>query len=212
MTLQLFSGGALINRIPESGFGNKLSKKMDWTGGVLAKDDGIDTDVSFRAFITPVVSHCRSGLGLMSDFHAPQGCIRQVIAEYVKTFLHKDLVFSPEFSREDQAMICKEATMQGLVVSHHNSGNPGKQYIVLSQCRTIPELVEYIRANGGETPQHVLLEPASGLYLTVNMKIKLIQSAIVVFYGRILSILLLLEIQEWQSFARMCCNAYIPAV
>jgi hypothetical protein len=135
---------------------------MCYTGGFLDDSGGSDTDASFNGCVNPLISDYTAGLSFLSD-HSPQGCIRRVIAEYIQTYQLKDLVFSPEFSRESQAVICKEATMQGLVVCHRNSGDPSKQYTVLSQRRRVSELVEHIRTHGGETPHHILLEPI-GVY------------------------------------------------
>jgi len=140
------------SRIPDSNVGNQLLKKMGWTGGGVGRDDnrGIEEPVSLVAVVN------RAGLGStqLNDF-APS--VKRVIADFISSGGHDDLVFSPEFTSEERAVIHAEARKRHLKTRSYGSGD--QRHLILSLQRTPLELVEHLRAHGGETVKYSLIEP-----------------------------------------------------
>ena len=113
---------------------------------------------------------------------------------YRHTLYHEDIIFSPTFSVQDCALIKNEGDKWGLRWSSFGSDTEPEQFIVLSWYRTPLELVDFIRANGGETIRYQLAEatdPPKGLliYLRLSnilMQIKLLAALLTAFYYIIL--------------------------
>jgi len=150
--LQVLSGKEKDSRIPDSNVGSQLLKKMGWTGGGVGRGNnrGIEEPVSVVAVVN------RAGLGSteLRDF-APS--VKRVIAEFIQSGGHDDLVFSPEFSTDERAVIHAEAHRRHLKTRSYGSGN--QRHLILSLQRTPVQLVEHLRAHGGETVKYSLVEP-----------------------------------------------------
>ena len=82
-----------------------------------------------------------------------------LMTKYLGDPQHEDLIFSPQFSPDVRTMICKEATVRGLIVSLCEGKSQSERYIILSRRRSVAELLDYVRANGGETQRYILMEP-----------------------------------------------------
>jgi len=148
----MVGGAEKDTRIPDSNVGSQLLKKMGWTGGGVGRDDnrGIEEPVSLVAVVN------RAGLGStqLSDF-APS--VKRVIADFISSGGHDDLVFSPEFSSEERAVIHAEARKRHLKTRSYGSGD--QRHLILSLQRTPLQLVAHLRAHGGETVKYLLTEP-----------------------------------------------------
>jgi len=130
---------------------------MGWTGGGVGKDDnrGIEEPVSLAAVVN------RAGLGStrLDDF-APS--VKHVIADFIRAGGQDDLVFSPEFTSEERAVIHAEARKRHLKTRSYGSGD--QRHLILSLQRTPLELVEHLRAHDGETVKHLLIEPTNSMH------------------------------------------------
>jgi len=148
----MVSGKEQDTRIPDSNVGNQLLKKMGWTGGGVGRGDnrGIEEPVSLVAVVN------RAGLGStqLNDF-APS--VKRVIDDFISSGGHDDLVFSPEFTIEERTVIHAEARKRHLKTRSYGSGD--QRHLILSLQRTPLELVEHLRAHGGETVKYSLTEP-----------------------------------------------------
>ena len=154
VVFQVLSGKEKDSQIPDSNVGNQLLKKMGWTGGGVGKDDnrGIVEPVSLMAVVN------RAGLGStqLSDF---EPSVKRIIADFIRSDDHDDLVFSPEFTKEERAMIHAEARKRHLKTRSYGSGN--QRHLILSLQRTPIELVQHLRAHGGDTVKYSLIESKS---------------------------------------------------
>lgn len=144
--------------IPESNLGNRLLKKIGWTGGGLGKQGnvGIVEPVSLESVIN------REGLGLSAMKGIPKDFpqkISNIIQEYMHSEKQEDLVFSPTFTKEERAIIHQQSRKYHLRNKSH--GQNEDRYLVLSRKRAPLELVAHIRANGGETNKYILKPPGN---------------------------------------------------
>jgi len=142
---QVLSGRDKDTQIPDSNVNSQLLKKMGWTGGGVGK-----VPVSLAAVVN------RAGLGStrLTDF---QPSVKRVIDEFIRSDGHDDLVFSPEFTKEERAVIHAEAHKRHLRTRSYGSGN--QRHLILSLQRTPLQLVEHLRAHGGQTVKYFLIEP-----------------------------------------------------
>jgi len=142
---QVLSGRDKDTQIPDSNVGSQLLKKMGWTGEEIGKEP-----VSLAAVVN------RAGLGCtrLSDF---QPSVKRVIDEFIRSDGHDDLVFSPEFTKEERVVIHAEAHKRHLRTRSYGSGD--QRHLILSLQRTPLQLVEHLRAHGGQTVKHFLIEP-----------------------------------------------------
>ncbi len=141
--------------IPDSNVGNKLLKMMGWTGGGVGKHgDGIVDPVAAAGVIN------REGLGLQAEKGITSSFlprIRAQIQEYTRSNKQQDLVFSPEFSKEERAMIHKECQKLGLKTKSH--GKADQRYLVAGRKRNASELFDHVMRSGGETSKYTLIPP-----------------------------------------------------
>lgn len=87
------------------------------------------------------------------------GAVHGILNNFDITPGHQDLVFSSEFNTQERDVIHIEVMKRGLRLSYCGSGAKPKQHMIVSRRRTALELVEHIRASGGETLQYILHEP-----------------------------------------------------
>jgi len=141
-------------RIPDSNVGSQLLRKMGWKGGGVGRDDnrGMEEPVSLAAVVN------RAGLGStrQSDFATS---VQRVVADFVRGGGHDDLVFSPEFTSDERAVIHAEARRRHLKTRSYGSGD--QRHLILSLQRTPLELVRHLRAHGGDTVKYSLSEPTA---------------------------------------------------
>ena len=147
--------GELTQTIPDSNIGNKLLKKMGWAGGGVGKDgQGIAQPVSMETVIN------REGLGLQAEKGIQKDFVstmRTTVLNYARSDSQKDLVFSPEFSKDERALIHKEAQKLGLKTHSHGSGE--NRFLVVSRKRTPNQLYRHLVECGGETEKYKLIPP-----------------------------------------------------
>jgi len=142
--------------VSNSNIGKKLMEKMGWKGGGLGKEgnEGIAEPIVAGNVIS------RAGLGLQAEqgiSHQFLPSVKQMIQDYCLSDGEKDLVFSPLFSKEERAIIHKEA--QKMNLKSHSHGQAGERYLVLSRKRTVAQLFSHIQKSGGETSKYVLVPP-----------------------------------------------------
>ena len=141
--------------IPESNIGNKLLKAMGWTGGgVGKKGTGIAEPVNVEAVIN------REGLGLKSEQGFSKNffpAMKSVVLNYAKSSDQNDLVFSPDFTKDERASIHKICQQMNLKTRSYGVGD--ERYLVASRRRTPNQLFNHILESGGETSKYVLKPP-----------------------------------------------------
>ncbi|ESN99983.1 hypothetical protein HELRODRAFT_176284 [Helobdella robusta] len=145
-----------LKPIPESNIGNKLLKKMGWTGGGVGKvgNEGIENPISLESVIN------RTGLGFI-DKNVCDGFIKEinkVVEEFLASGKKQDLVFGTDFSKEERVIIHSVGLKFHLKSKSH--GQEPDRYLVLSRKRTALELFEHIIASGGETMKYRLIAPS----------------------------------------------------
>ena len=84
----------------------------------------------------------------------------RVFTQYSKTPHSEDLIFSQGFTSNDRTLINNEGQKWGLRWSSLGFGTNSNrnQLFGLSHHRTLLELVDFVRANGGETIRYKLVE------------------------------------------------------
>lgn len=144
--------------IGDDNIGNQLLRKMGWTGGGVGAtgNKGIAEPVSVSMVIN------RQGLGLLGEQGISANLlpnIKTTILDYMRSNSEEDLTFSPDFTKEERALIHKEAQKLGLKTHSHGSGN--NRYLAVSRKRTARQLFSYVMQSGGETAKYELLPPGS---------------------------------------------------
>ncbi|KAK9511433.1 hypothetical protein O3M35_000090 [Rhynocoris fuscipes] len=141
--------------IADSNIGSKLLKLMGWSGGGLGKDEqGIEEplkpyDCNVR----------RRGLGIenFSDF-------RKKIVRIIENFAYgddkDDLVFSPEFSKEERKVIHELVRKYNLKSRSFGKEESTRRLVVFKKVRPL-EIVEDLMNCGGETGKYKLISPQS---------------------------------------------------
>ena len=143
--------------IPESNIGNKLLKAMGWKGGGMGKTGtGIAEPVSVEGVIN------REGLGLKSEQGVSKNfypAMQTVVKNYAQSSDQNDLVFSPDFTKDERASIHKICQQMNLKTRSYGVG--GERYLVASRRRTPNQLFNHILESGGETSKYVLKPPCN---------------------------------------------------
>ncbi len=141
--------------IPESNIGSKLLRAMGWKGGGVGKEGtGIAEPVKVEAVIN------REGLGLQAEQGMSRDflpAVRTVILNYAKSDQQSDLVFSPEFSKDERALLHKECQKLGLKT--RSTGTGDDRYLIASRRRSPEQLFSHIMQQGGETSKYRLIGP-----------------------------------------------------
>ncbi|XP_013413387.1 NF-kappa-B-repressing factor [Lingula anatina] len=143
------------DKIQEDNIGNQLLRKMGWTGGGVGRGgQGRADPVTLSTVIN------REGLGMAADKGITKDfCtkVREIINKYVKSDNQNDLVFSPEFTKEERAIIHKESQKLGL--KSHSHGQGEVRYLILSRKRSAKQLFTHIFQSGGVTSKYELVPP-----------------------------------------------------
>ena len=141
--------------IPESNIGNKLLKAMGWKGGGIGKEGtGIAEPVNAEAVINREGLGLRSEQGFSKDFYP---AMKSLVLKYTKSSDQNDLVFYPDFSKEERATIHRICQQFSLKTRSYGVGD--ERYLVASRRRTPNQLFNHILENGGETSKYVLKPP-----------------------------------------------------
>ncbi|RUS75647.1 hypothetical protein EGW08_016601, partial [Elysia chlorotica] len=148
--------------IGETNLGNRMLRKMGWSGGGVGKDGA--------GIVEPVAAHGvlgRAGLGLSSSSAPGAGFeerqfrqkVRTALRQYIERGDQEDLRFSPEFSKEERKIIHQEASKLHLRTS--SRGKQADRFLTVGHKRSSQQLLQHISECGGETNSHVLLPPGS---------------------------------------------------
>jgi len=143
--------------ISEDNVGHKLLRLMGWSGGGLGKpgQEGISEPIRAQRV-------CRkAGMGLNSN---QKGITREftskitdAIREFAKVVSHQDLVFTPEFSKEERAHIHKIARKFRLKSNSKCKG--ANRYLVLSHPMDKLALAIDLIRNGGDNEKYMVKPP-----------------------------------------------------
>ena len=83
--------------------------------------------------------------------------VRKTLRNYIQSDDQKDLVFSPEFSKEERALMHRVAEKFNLESKSYGSGED--RFLVLSRYRSRSQLYQHIVNCGGETFRYKLIPP-----------------------------------------------------
>ena len=144
------------NAISDNNIGNMLLRKMGWAGGGVGKHGtGIAEPVKAGQVIG------RQGLGLI----ASQGIgdifyekVQGILDKYVKSSDQNDLHFSPEFTKEERAVIHKMAQKYGLKTQ--SKGRDDARFLILSRKRSAGQLLDHVMSSGGATSKYEVIPPS----------------------------------------------------
>lgn len=143
--------------ISNDNIGNKLLRKMGWSGGGIGVEGNIGREEPVAVSLKQMVR--REGLGHESDTNFRSN-IRQVIEDYAKSETQQDIVFSSEFTKEERAYIHSLSLRYGLKSS--SSGKGDNRYLTLRRKRTSNQLFDHLVREGGSTHKYDLIPPGNG--------------------------------------------------
>jgi len=152
LLLQVLNRSETACAIPSDNIGYKLLTKMGWTGGALGKNN--DGNVPQLLPLISYDNHVGFGFARPISFTA----IRRLIAEYIRSGNHDDLVFSAELTSEEREMILTEARKNHLRSRCYYRGRKDP-YVAVSMQRNPLEILNYLLENGGESQKYRLREP-----------------------------------------------------
>lgn len=142
--------------IPSDNVGNQLLRKMGWEGGGIGAEGnkGIADPITVNQVIDRQGLGCRTSSGVSTKFDT---LVRDVLLNYVKSKKQKDLVFTAEFSKDERAIIHKEARRFNLKST--SRGNSEDRHLIISRKRSAGQLFNHILASGGSTQKYELISP-----------------------------------------------------
>ncbi|XP_043829829.1 NF-kappa-B-repressing factor [Dromiciops gliroides] len=134
---------AYKQEIKEDNIGNRLLRKMGWTGGGLGKcGEGIREPISVKE------QHKREGLGLDVERgnKIAKKDIEQIIRNYARSESHTDLTFSTELTNDERKQIHQIAQKYGLRSKSHGIGR--ERYLVVGRKRRKEDLLDQLKQEG----------------------------------------------------------------
>ena len=143
------------NVIPDNNIGNMLLRKMGWAGGGVGKHG---TGIAEPIKADQVIG--REGLGLTASKGIDKGFyskVEKMLVDYARSNEQNDLHFSPEFAKEERAIIHKSAQKLGLK-SHSKGKNPDR-FLIISRKRSAPQLLDHVMNKGGTTSKYEVIPP-----------------------------------------------------
>ena len=144
-------------QIPDSNIGNKLLRKMGWAGGGVGKDGtGITNPIAVEQVIN------REGLGLESQKGIPidvKTKLESLILNYARSSREDDLVFAPDFTKDERAILHQYSQKLGLVSRSHGKGD--NRYLTVKRKRSADQLFNHIMKHGGSTAKYDLFAPGT---------------------------------------------------
>lgn len=140
--------------IPSDNVGNQLLRKMGWVGGGIGAEGnkGIENPITVDQVIDRQGLGCRSGVSAQFD-----SSIHDVLVNYVKSKNQNDLVFATNFSKQERAIMHKEA--RKLNLKSVSRGTGASRYLVISRKRNPCQLFNHIMESGGSTMKYELIPP-----------------------------------------------------
>lgn len=142
--------------ISSDNVGNQLLRKMGWEGGGIGAEGnkGIEDPITVNQVID------RRGLGSRqtSDVSSKfESFVRDTLLNYIKSKKQSDLVFTSEFTKEERAIIHKEARRYNL--KSVSRGQRDSRHMIISRKRSPGQLFNHILASGGSTQKYELIPP-----------------------------------------------------
>ena len=141
--------------IGDNNVGNKMLRKMGWSGGGVGKDgSGIAEPVSLKTVLN------REGLGLgaekgITDDYRKR--VKEVIENYAASGNQEDLVFNCDFRLEERLIIHDEC--RRLNLRSKCKGKGAARYLCVRRKRSANMLFDHIMSCGGETIRYKLVPP-----------------------------------------------------
>lgn len=145
--------------ISHDNVGNKLLRKMGWSGGGVGKDG---TGIAEPLMLKSVLN--REGLGLSAKKGITdefRNRIREVIENYASSDNQEDLVFAYDFRMDERQVIHDECRRLNLRSKCRGKGN--KRYLCVRRKRSANQLFDHIMSCGGETARYILVPPGSAV-------------------------------------------------
>ncbi|XP_014242536.1 NF-kappa-B-repressing factor [Cimex lectularius] len=149
-----FKSASVEEKIEDTNIGSKMLKLMGWLGGGLGKNE--------QGMAEPVKavesSIRRGGLGIknFSDF---RGKVKNIIRNFAYSNTKEDLVFSPDFSKDERKSI--HNLVQEFNLKSRSFGKEDNRHIVIFKKIKPLEIVEDLLVCGGETDKYKLIPPES---------------------------------------------------
>ncbi|GFS03228.1 NF-kappa-B-repressing factor [Elysia marginata] len=141
--------------LTDDNVGNKMLRKMGWSGGGVGKDgSGIAEPVSLKSVYN------REGLGLgtergITDEYRRR--VKEVIENYAASGNQEDLVFNCDFRLEERLIIHDEC--RRLNLRSKCKGKGAGRYLCIRRKRSANMLFDHIMSCGGETIRYKLVPP-----------------------------------------------------
>ena len=130
---------------------DKLLTKTRCTNGAVRKNsNGNSTE------LLPVIG-CDNHVALGSAQPICFTAVRRLIAEFIRSGSHDDLVFSAELTSEEREMIITEASKNLLQSRCYYRADD--IYVAVSMQQKPLEIVNYLLENAGESNKYRLVEP-----------------------------------------------------
>lgn len=126
-------------RIESNNIGFKLLKSLGWSGGSLgATNSGILDPIKAEIRIG------RQGLGHGTDDAVDIRRIRKMLIDFKHSNDLCDLVFSPEFTREERTSVHQAAIKLGLKTKSYGKNEDNTRHVVISRYKNIFELFDML--------------------------------------------------------------------
>lgn len=145
------------NVIPDNNVGNMLLRKMGWSGGGVGKHG---TGIAEPIKADQVIG--REGLGLTASKGIDQSFhqkVQDMLVNYTRSNDQNDLHFSPEFTKEERAVIHKAAQKYGL--KSHSKGKDEDRFLIISRKRSASQLLDHVMSSGGTTSKYEVVAPTN---------------------------------------------------
>ena len=144
------------NVIPDNNIGNMLLRKMGWSGGGVGKHGtGIAEPIKADQVIGREGFGLTASKGIDKSFHQK---VQDILVNYTKSNDQNDLHFSPEFTKEERAIIHKAAQKYGL--KSHSKGKDEARYLIISRKRSAGQLLDHVMSSGGTTSKYEVIPPS----------------------------------------------------
>ncbi|XP_054273568.1 NF-kappa-B-repressing factor-like isoform X3 [Macrosteles quadrilineatus] len=137
--------------LPMDNIGSKMMLRMGWTGSGLGKNQqGIKTPIQATNTMR------RAGFGHMNNTEFRKK-FKVVLMDYMESDTGNDLVFAPDFSKEERKILHELAQRLKLKTKSH--GENEQRQLVVFKILTPPEIVEMLLRCGGENDKYLLVPP-----------------------------------------------------
>ncbi|KAK4878299.1 hypothetical protein RN001_010805 [Aquatica leii] len=152
-TVNVNSTASTSTTTPEiSGIGAKMLLKMGWSGGGLGSQGQGITEI-----IKPSNQIDRQGLG--TEHSLPIDEIKSVLHEYAASDNINSISFSPDFLKEERAVIHSVAKTLNLKSSSYGTGKDRR--LVVQKKMNPWQLINTLLEIGGENEQYQLILPSN---------------------------------------------------